>query len=60
MQSPILFGKPDTRKEMRAALADAAKVTSEAIDRITRKWPVRNKSVVPAEDAKGLANTDYI
>lgn len=46
MQSPILFGTPDTNKKIGAALADAAKLTPEAVDpqKTPGNWPRRTSS----------------
>lgn len=59
VQSPMLFGQPDTKNNINAALTDVAKVIPGTIDRIAGKWPVRNRSVVPTEDARELANLEF-
>eukprot|EP00904_Undaria_pinnatifida_P005158 jgi/Undpi1/1772/HiC_scaffold_12.g05159.m1 len=60
MQSPILFRKQDMRRQIRAALADAAKDVPREIERFTKAWSIRDKPGMSVDDARELANTHSV
>eukprot|EP00904_Undaria_pinnatifida_P005153 jgi/Undpi1/1768/HiC_scaffold_12.g05155.m1 len=60
MQSPILFRKQDMRRQIRAALADAAKAVPREIERFTKAWSIRDKPGMSVDDARELANTHSV
>ena len=57
MQSRILFRKQDMRRQIRVALADAAKDVPREIERFTKAWSIRDKPGMSVDDAWELANT---
>lgn len=59
MSSPILFRRPDTKEAIRDVLTWAAKVLPPDIECLSKKWPVRSLSEVPAETIKQLDETDF-